>query len=399
MHLKRKALELADGNASPRPMAASKRSKAGGVARTDTWRYEVTQRRRHRWSAVSGSKNLDVDLYEDIAKNPERMFSFLCVCNPLRRQHMYEAEDCDMDTDMNNTSGNGPCDNGESCPCGRDAVNYPDYSYTVTRAGLDRYDYGGDMFGLRDPDTLGVRTFDNHAADGAHQVVQNMMLDFDDAFTGRRWMEAWSIVEGLGLFLCLADGLVMCESDDRTHKARNTARQVARMPLAILSAVEAAGMLATNAQGGGPRIRNAGFIIAIYIRLAAKFRDRGVLSTARPVEGGAGAFFKFDPNYLDLYLLAVARWYGITVPGINVGGSDEEYPTMPTSTPITAHDPWGWTRSFGPYAKADPEIGGDWLDMSTWSSEERTAHSLSRTDPLPRDLPRRLRKGLRIESV
>lgn len=51
----------------------------------------------------------------------------------------------------------------------------------MTRAGLARYRMAGDVMNLRSPNAFALYTFDDHMAYGVLEVVQNMLLDFDEA--------------------------------------------------------------------------------------------------------------------------------------------------------------------------------------------------------------------------
>lgn len=54
------------------------------------------------------------------------------------------------------------------------------------------------MYDVRDPDNFGMYTFNDHLAYGALEVIQNLMLDYEEA---SNWQEQWWVCEALALFL------------------------------------------------------------------------------------------------------------------------------------------------------------------------------------------------------
>ncbi|KAI1333986.1 hypothetical protein F5Y15DRAFT_403400 [Xylariaceae sp. FL0016] len=65
---------------------------------------------------------------------------------------------------------------------------------------------------LRDPDSFGMYTFNDHAAYGALEVVQNLLLDFEEA-AARGWREEWLVCEAMVMFLSNdAGNMMICVS-------------------------------------------------------------------------------------------------------------------------------------------------------------------------------------------
>lgn len=399
---KRKAPQVAETNASKPPSA--KKTKAGDAAPTNALFKQILERRSDRWSPVSGTKNLDAEMYETLEKDPDHAFTFQCVCDPLRNQEDEGEDDDDDDdeSDEGDSAGRGndkdttkkqPCDGGKSCPCGKPFASLPNHPYTFTRAGMGRHNVAGDMMSLRNPDSMGMYTFNDHTAYGALEVVQNMMLDFDEAYNGKRWLEAWSVLEGLGLFMLKGDGNMMCMADD-SSRIEETAVQIARMSLALLAALEEAKILTTE---GSSTIPNVGLVIAILLQVIESLREQGLLEDVKPTKAKT---FKFNASNVDIYLRAIARKCNITIPKVDDMAEDEII-TLPGSG---SKDPWGWTKSFTAYSKSTPgvgyrgaqrtTIGGDYLDISSWSSAERKKASFDKKDPLPRDIVKKLKEGL-----
>lgn len=130
------------------------------------------------------------------------------------------------------------CDGGKTCPCFKPASDHPGHLYVVTSAGLTRHLYSGNMMSFRTPDYFDMYTFNDHSAYGAVEVVQNLLLDFDEAFKAKQWREAWTVVEGLGMFMLVGAGSEMSMADGG-DMVRRTAEQIVRMVLTELASITA----------------------------------------------------------------------------------------------------------------------------------------------------------------
>ena len=140
-------------------------------------------------------------------------------------------------------------------------------------------------------------------------------------------------------------------------------------------------------QDQSPEIRNLGLIMALFIGLASDMRDSSLLSDDgdEPVKGSSPKF-KFNPSDFDAYILAYANKFGITLRGPD--NVDEMVADLETDAklPASGKDPWGWDAALKSYSKkfamAPPmgggkaAIGGDSLDITTWSSADRKRYVL-----------------------
>lgn len=404
---KRKALEPANPNVKGPSNRKKAKSAAAEEDPVEPQQQEqnkpnaslqlAIKRRERRWAKVSGTKNLDIE-YLTSTQDPSHAYEFLCVCNPLQRLD-------DALNARNKAEGNGhansktkkpkrkACDKGKTCPCGKSATELPSHPYTMTRAALARHHMAADMMNLRNPDAFSMYTFNDHVAYGALEVVQNMLLDFDEAFKAQNWHEAWAVVEGTALFMLVGEGDDMCLADDG-EMITTTVTQIARMVLTAVASLERSGQLANDSD-----TKNVGWVMALYQRLAQAMYDQGTLEEARP---STAKMFKFHAGNLQLYLQSYASRYGITMPGTADISGDANL-TMPKGT---VKDPWSWVRSLSNYRREcvapwyafrggyRDNIGGDGLDISTWDSEERKEHNFDKEDPLPKDAIEMLEKGL-----
>ena len=399
---KRKALETSDANVA-QGQTSAKKAKPDGSAQPesndtqtqDAILKEITKKRENRWSKVSGSKNLDADYW---FKNREHShaYEFVCQCNPFRRR---KNEDDDESEDDDDDDDAPPCDRGETCPCTKTAASQPSHPYTFSRAGVARFHVAGDMANLRNPDTLNMYTYNDHAAYGVLEVVHNMLLDFDEAWAAGDAHEAWAIVEGMALFMLLGSGSSMVLAEDSDTVAE-TVGQICRMVLTALSMLNDK----KNDKGkfkDGATVYNLSWMMSLYHRVAEEMRGSSVLDRAATT---IPKTFKFRAGNFDLYLNAFAKHLEVKGHGAaEIPQNAVEKVRMPK---LGGKDPWGWDKSFFTFKTdhATPDfglggekfstIGGDKLDISAWSSAERKKHSFDKKDPFPKDIAKKLKEGL-----
>lgn len=170
----------------------------------------------------------------------------------------------------------------------------------------------------------------------------------------------------------------------------NLCNLIGTMFLTMLAKLEHRDLLKPDAE-----IKNLALIMALYIQVAQQ---------PIPVD----AF-----HDLDTRVLAYATKHKIAVrdvPGMKrlVDDLQEEADGVELpSFKARRYDPWQWKRSFGDYqdyaedlpfyALKPNRMGGDGLDITTWSSDRRKQHSLDEKDPLSEDVIDSLKKGLVVQ--
>lgn len=98
----------------------------------------------------------------------------------------------------NRNGDRAKCDGGKKCLCRKPASEYPDHPWVLTYAGFHKYLSQSTMAAVRCPDNFAMYTYNDHEGYGILEVVQNLLLDWDEAKT---WQEQWVVCEGLALFL------------------------------------------------------------------------------------------------------------------------------------------------------------------------------------------------------
>lgn len=163
--------------------------------------------RNKRWAAVSASANADMD-YRMATQNPLTAYNFVCFCQaPFPNgddsddEEEKEEEDGDEEgDDAKIASSKRPrCDGGETCLCEKPASEHPNHIWKLSVAGRRLYFTQHIHFELRDPDSFGMYTFNDHAGYGVLELLQNLILDFEEA--AGNYKEQWAVCEALSFFL------------------------------------------------------------------------------------------------------------------------------------------------------------------------------------------------------
>lgn len=151
-------------------------------------------RRNKRWAAVSGSANADTE-YQLAIQNPVKAYSFVCLCQPP-----FSTGDSDDEEEDEDEAADKPrCDGGKTCLCDKPAADHPDHKWKLSVAGKAKFFSQRTQCDLRDPDNFHMYTFNDHSAYGVVEVVQNLLLDFEEA--AANWKEQWAVCEALAFLM------------------------------------------------------------------------------------------------------------------------------------------------------------------------------------------------------
>lgn len=147
---------------------------------------------------------------------------------------------------------------------------------------------------------------------------------------------------------------------------------VGTMVLTMLATLEREGLLKPDSE-----VKSLPMIMASFIRLV------GAL---------IGPDLGLESNGLDKKLFAYAKKHNIELKGLSdledfekiliekskAGAEKVELPAPNAGR----DDPWGRKKALAAYKKSHGPIGGDKMDLSTWTSAERKRHSFDNKDPL-----------------
>ncbi|KAI1139469.1 hypothetical protein F5Y05DRAFT_378997 [Hypoxylon sp. FL0543] len=360
--------------------------------------------RSKRWSAVSASANADAD-YKMTWKNPDKWYSFITICSPIQGEEDEdededdedgEDEEDDNDNDVDETDDDargGPKCGKKDCICFKPVRENPDHPWIISQAGYRKYYTQHIHLSLRDPDSFGMYTYNDHAGRGCLEMVQNLFLDYVEA-AERGWREQWAVCEGLALWLLHpASGVMMMIDDSECVEA--TIRLVGRMFLDMLAQLDNQGLV-----GDATEVRSLGTVMAMYLKIAPSMREMGIM------EGDRGNEKKFQADHFDDAILSYANQRGVTLQGPD--DIDELTAELDGEVELPkkgAKDPWRWTAELKKYEKdhghstgsksqKKTSIGGDALDITTWTSAERKEASFDHKDPLGKREIDAIKKGM-----
>ncbi|KAK4159952.1 hypothetical protein QBC43DRAFT_120756 [Cladorrhinum sp. PSN259] len=246
-------------------------------------------------------------------------------------------------------------------------------------------------------------TFNDHSAYGALEVLQNVILDFEEA---NGWQEKWAVCEALGCFLKTDDYGTLATRIDDGEAADATWRLMGRLFLSMLAEFERDGLLTND----GP-VKNLGFIMTVWMSIPSDMRGYSLLEESTlseplgPIKRGVK---KWWPHSFDKQILAYARKYDITLKGLQdlddlieeiQGDGEGDLPDPEHNTEKA--DIFHYKRELKRYkekyggvphfmstharkGKTTPKsaMGGDNLDITAWTSADRKAAAFKKKDPL-----------------
>lgn len=160
-----------------------------------------------------------------------------------------------------------------------------------------------------------------------------------------------------------------------------------------------------NLLAEGSEAKDLGVMMALWMKFAADMRGSDVLDGV----GQGGKISKanglsYDSSLFDNYILAYADKFGIPVKG--PGDIEEVLSQCDGGVPLPAttdkkSDPWGWEAALKNYeskhgtgSASKPKIGGDHLDITTWTSGQRKEASFEKKDPRGKKDMDAIKKGL-----
>ncbi|KAK1453604.1 hypothetical protein CMEL01_05263 [Colletotrichum melonis] len=376
-----------------------------------------------RWSAVSASRNADED-YKKACEEVAYAFEYVVRCS-FGTRHGDDEEDDEDDEDEEEDDeeeekeepqakgkGKGKSkvadekkataqgkakdeqqhlayvelekkkpkqkyDGGKTCVCSKPAAEHPDAPYVITHAGFRKLMSQQIHCQVRDPDSFRMYTYTDHMAYGVLQVLQNLVLDYEEAKGS--WREQWVICEALCPFIWYLNGGDFAMADDGEF-VDETAKLIGNLFLTTLARLEREGVLAADSE-----VKDLGCVMAGMLKVASALRGFDLLQNETVHKESKKRPFPFTAEKFDSYVAAYAKKHGITpkgVPGLKalIEGLDNEEEELPTAEEH-GEDPWGWADALASYKKGR-KIGGDDLDITSWTPAKRKQHAFNKKDPL-----------------
>lgn len=230
-----------------------------------------------------------------------------------------------------------------------------------------------------------------------------MFIDYVEAMYD--WKEQWAVCEASAM-LYMSDALGPLNTIDDSSAVYATLVLAGRTFLAMLAQLEHLDLLKPDSE-----VKNLGFIMALYIKLAATedIIDLEDVIDEIKKNNGTDETFTFVRSNFPSHILAYAKKYNIKL----VGPTDidevvedlEDGAELPERDEKPFGDPWNLSGATEEYFdnytgyydgrkgwKTRP--GGDTLDITTWSSADRKKASFDGKDPLGKEERDAIKKGL-----
>lgn len=137
--------------------------------------------------------------------------------------------------------------------------------------------------------------------------------------------------------------------------------------------------------------------MAGMLKVASAFRGFDLLQDETVHKKSKKRPFPFTAEKFDSYVAAYAKKHGITLKGVpglkalvdDLEGEEEELPNAEEH----GEDPWGWADALASYKKGR-KIGGDDLDITSWTPAKRKQHAFDQKDPLGKKETDAIKNGM-----
>lgn len=248
-------------------------------------------------------------------------------------------------------------------------------------------------------------TFNDHMPYGVLEVIQNWLLDYQQAADNVK--EQWAVCEALGLLMASGRGMEVTMID-AGEQCEATMLLIGRLFLSMLARLERDNLLSKDSE-----ILNLGTIMAIYVMIPSLF-DSGFETARKEPLGPKPDKKNWHPHELASHIVAYARKYGIELIGphdiedlVSEANSNVDLPVTKSSAGPKA-DPFGFEKALKAYSTkykgvtqflskrrkaGKTSIGGDALDITTWTSAERKKFSFDGKDPFGAEEIAALKRG------
>jgi hypothetical protein len=77
-------------------------------------------------------------------------------------------------------------------------AEHPESRFSLSQAGAWRFNIMREQLPYRNPETFGMMMFSDYPVWGTIEVIENLILDFNEATD---WREQWAVCEALIMFL------------------------------------------------------------------------------------------------------------------------------------------------------------------------------------------------------
>ncbi|OQE17495.1 hypothetical protein PENFLA_c024G02291 [Penicillium flavigenum] len=351
--------------------SAAKKSK--GPASKPEVDMETKRALDKRWAPISVSRNADSE-FKLRTRDPVKAFSYICLgCAPWRTRTENKDDFEDEDGEDEEFIEQKKKDDAEADDATtlKPASEHPGEKWIFTTAGVAKWVALKRSTAVRDPDNFDMHVYNDFFGYAVMELVQNLLLDFDEA--DGDWKMQWAICEATGLYFQM-DAIMPIVGCDDGETVNAVFIAFATMFLTMLSTLERNDLFKPDSE-----VKNIGAIMGLFIRFIVDVEEYGI-----------------DWDDHDAKIKAYAAKHNVKIHGLNhprYEKSSGETVELPEAT-ANANDPWGWAKVLTKLKEAnDGCLGGDSKDITSWTPAERRKVAFDNKDPIPRSAMTHIKNG------
>ncbi|CDM26750.1 hypothetical protein DTO013E5_7047 [Penicillium roqueforti] len=352
--------------------AASGPKKSKSLANSSEVDMETERELNKRWAPVSVSRNAASE-FKLRTRDPVKAFSYICLGRAPWKTESTDDESEDEDEEDEELIEQKKKDDAEAdkATALEPASEHPREKWIFTNAGIAKWITLQQGTIARDPDNFGMYVYNDFLGYAVMELVENLLLDFDEA--AGDWKMQWAICEATGLYF-QTDAIMPMVGCDDGETVNAVFIAFGTMFLTMLATLERNGLFKPDSE-----VKNIGAMIGLFIRFSVDFKEYGI------DQGDHGAKIE-----------AYAAKHDVTIHGLNhprYEKSSDETVELPEAT-ANANDPWGWAKVLAKLKKAnDGHLGGDSKDITSWTPAERKKVSFDKKDPITRSDMAHIKNG------
>ncbi|KAF5000513.1 hypothetical protein FGRMN_1680 [Fusarium graminum] len=249
------------------------------------------------------------------------------------------ADDWDFDEDDEDGDDEGDEDedkedegadkNREKKPYDKLASLHPDWPWSFTMRGIDRFTWLQLEALKRDQDDFDLHIYNDFTGYGMHEVMENAFAQFDSVFKPKAsYRDTWPEVEGIAMVL--RSGLIEYAMCDDPEKCESISEMVGYLTLATIDPLKAQDVFKPDSE-----IRNLGTVLFM---LVIGLAEEAGIQLAAP--------HNFDKSYNEIMENRDQRAKKMNIWNSHIGG-------------------------------AGAKLGGQRFDITTFTKAERKKHSIA----------------------
>ncbi|KAI9794952.1 MAG: hypothetical protein M1833_007326 [Piccolia ochrophora] len=200
---------------------------------------------------------------------------YLTVCRPMWDIEMEKRRKQRKGKDGQGSSyqdvDEGEEFDGGNCMHGKPAEDRPDWTRIFTEAGTDYMQNLGEELEKRDQDMHDIYVFNDFSGYGQHEVVHNVLKDFNKEFSKKEAAPAtfWSMIEGLACFVASDDKNDWFMIDD-CDSLGATIEIVGVAVISTMRFLAQKGLLSASSP-----FKNIGLVAGLYLSFARDWEEIG----------------------------------------------------------------------------------------------------------------------------